>query len=291
LAKPPRRALVVVNPKARRGGTALDAVWPILEQGGLTLRFEECRSRDHLTELILQARDADCVVIGGGDGAVNAAGQGVLMRHLPLGILPLGTANDLARTLGVPQDLVGAAKLIAKGKRRRIDVGFANGHPFFNVASLGLSVDLTRKLDTALKERLGQMSYAWTAMQMVTLARKFRAIIASPDGVVRVKTYQITVGNGRYFGGGVAVRHDAKIDDARLDLSSLELHGPWQLPLIAPFMRRGQHVWFNEVRDLTGQRFEVRTRRPRPVNLDGELLTHTPVVFEVRPRAVEVYVP
>ena len=97
-------------------------------------------------------------LVGGGDGSVNAALAGVMKASLPLGILPLGTANDLARTLGLPSDPVAAAGVILAGHTRRIDVGRVNEHLCLNVASLGLSVAITRGLTADLNQRLGRFS-------------------------------------------------------------------------------------------------------------------------------------
>jgi diacylglycerol kinase family enzyme len=83
-------------------------------------------------------REVDLIAVGGGDGTLNAAADCVMQMNRPLGILPMGTANDLARTLGIPADLDAAVQIIAAGRTRRIDLDLVNGHPFFNVASIGL---------------------------------------------------------------------------------------------------------------------------------------------------------
>jgi len=288
----PRRALLLVNRASRRGGASVQAALDGLEAAGITLHFEQPATREDISRIInARADELDCVIVGGGDGTLNAAAPALLQTGLPLGILPLGTANDLARTLGLPSDLRAAAAVIAAGDSRRIDVGLVNGHPFLNVASLGLSTDLAARLTGQGKRRLGRLSYPWAALQVLTKARPFRAMILSKEGATRVRTFQITVGNGRYYGGGIPVRHDARIDDGRLDLSSLELPGIWSLMLMAPAFRQGTHGAWREVRDQGCIRFEVRTRRPRPVNLDGELLTLTPARFELLPGALQVYAP
>ncbi|MHC5722287.1 MAG: diacylglycerol kinase family protein, partial [Nostoc sp.] len=88
----------------------------------------------------------ELVIIGGGDGTLNAAVDALVDTQLPLGILPLGTANDLARTLEIPNSLSEACKIIAYRNLHRIDLGWVNGKHFFNVASLGLSVKITERL-------------------------------------------------------------------------------------------------------------------------------------------------
>ena len=127
-----------------------------------------------------------CAVVGGGDGTINAAAFGVIEAGLPLGILPMGTANDLARTLGIPSDIDGAARFIADGNTRRIDLGLVNGEPFFNVASLGLSAELAQKLTRDIKRRFGRLGYALVALNVLAHARPFRATIASETETVHV---------------------------------------------------------------------------------------------------------
>ncbi|WP_414473182.1 lipid kinase [Microvirga sp. M2] len=233
----------------------------------------------------------ECAVVGGGDGTLNAAALGVIEAGLPLGILPLGTANDLARTLDIPFDLDGAAQVIAGGRTRRIDLGLVNGEPFFNVASLGLSAELAQKLTRDIKRRFGRLGYALVAMKVLAQAKPFRATITSEAESVRVRTLQIAVGNGRFYGGGNAVEKDAAIDDQHLDLYSLEFERAWKLALMARSFRYGEHGAWSEVRAIRAREFDIRTRRPRPINADGEIVTRTPAHFSIRPGAVTVFAP
>ena len=104
-------------------------------------------------------------------------------------------------------------------------------------------------------------------------------------------TLQIAVGNGRYYGGGNAVEKTAEIDDRRLDLYSLEFARAWQMALMARSFRHGEHGAWDEVRAIRAKEFEVRTRRPRPINADGEIVTQTPARFALVPAAIEVFAP
>lgn len=270
----------------------LDAATDLLEDAGFELIAPECDSPTEISPLIVErAGGLDCVIAAGGDGTMNAVAGGLRDSGLPLGILPMGTANDLARTLEIPGDPRAAAEIIVKGRERRIDIGEVNGHPFFNVASIGLSADLAQSLTPDRKRRFGRFAYALTALHVLSAARPFRAVIAMRSGISRVKTLQIAVGNGRYYGGGMAVEANARIDDGHLDLYSLEVGRVWKLALMLRSFRNGSHGLWREVRTERCVAFEVRTRRPRPVNTDGELVTFTPARFIVRPRAIRVFAP
>lgn len=287
-----RRALLIINSKSRSGAAQAQAAMAALESHGIEPVHVECGRREDVSPLIVTHREeVDCVVVGGGDGTLNAAALGVIEAGLPLGVLPLGTANDLARTLGIPFDLDDAAQVIAEGRTRRIDLGLVNGEPFFNVASIGLSAELAQKLTRDIKRRFGRLGYALVALNVLMHAKPFRATITSETESVRVRTLQIAVGNGRFYGGGNAVEKDAAIDDQRLDLYSLEFERAWKLALMARSFRSGEHGAWSEVRAIRAQEFDIRTRRPRPVNADGEIVTQTPAHFSIKPSAVTVFAP
>ncbi|MEA5575840.1 lipid kinase [Anabaena sp. UHCC 0451] len=286
------RALLLVNRHSRQGQQSLLEAINCLERLGFHLIQESTENPEHLADVIRRYQtEIDVVIIGGGDGTLNAAVDAIVDTQLPLGILPLGTANDLARTLGIPNTLPEACQIIAAGDLRRIDLGWVNGKYFFNVASLGLSVNITQKLTREVKRRWGIFAYAATALQVIWKSRPFSAEIRIKDQSFRVKTVQIAVGNGRYYGGGMAVFHDATIDDQRLDLYSIEIKHWWQIIPLLPSMRQGRHIHWQGVRAIQGQEIEVYTRKPHPINTDGEITTCTPAVFRVIPRAISVLVP
>ena len=286
----PRRAVLLLNPGARRGDEGIAPVLDRLRDGGMALHERSMDAPDAVEGMLGEA-GADCVIVGGGDGSLRLAAAGIWASGLPFGILPLGTANDLARTLGIPADLPAAADVILAGHRRRIDLGTVNGLPFFNVASIGLATDLARALSSDLKKRWGRIGYAIAAARALAGARRFSAQISENDTTTRTRTMQVAVGNGRFYGGGNVVAAHAAIDDGHLDLYSLEMRTVWRLALMLVSFRSGEHGAWSEVTTLRGTEFEVRTSRPRPVNADGEIVTETPAVFKVHPGAVTVFAP
>ena len=287
-----RRALLIVNRKSRTGRESLALATERLEACGIEPVHRDCGTREELSEIIrADGGDVDLVAVGGGDGTMNAAADGLIATGLPLGILPTGTANDLARTLGIAPDLDAACKVIAGGHTRTIDLGLVNGYPFFNVASLGLAAELARELTREVKRRWGKFGYALAAARVLARARPFRAVIESEEGSVRVRTLQIAVGNGRFYGGGNMVEKTAAIDDQHLDLYSLEFRRAWKLALMARSFRYGEHGAWDEVRAIRAKEFDVQTRSPKPINADGEIVTQTPAHFTIRPNAVRVFVP
>ncbi len=284
-------ALLVANEHSRRGrevGPFMEA----LQAGGLVLRQEHCRRREELPTLIRALRgQVSAVILAGGDGTMSAAAPALRDTGLPLGILPLGTANDLARTLAIPLDAEEAAAVILAGHRRVLDLGCVNGHPFFNVASLGLSVEITQRLTRVMKRRWGKLAYPLAAAAVILQARRFSALIRVEGQDIPVKSMQVAVGNGRHYGGGMVVADDAEIDDGRLDVYSLEPRARWRLLWMARAFRDGEHDALEEVRTIRCRALEVRTRRPRHVSADGEIVTRTPARFTLLPQAVTVFAP
>jgi len=287
-----RRGLLLVNPKARRGGEAMTPLVERLEVGGVAVTIEPFDALPEISRDIVRLRDtADLVIVCGGDGSVSSAAMAAIESGLPLGVIPMGTANDLARTLGIPADLGRAADVIVAGRTRSIDVGTVNGHAFFNVASIGLSTELARSLDPGLKRRFGRFGYALAAAKVLSKANRFKARITEKGLQIDASTYQIAIGNGRHYGGGNIVEASASIDDGHLDLYSLEMKNVWKLALMLRSFRAGTHGAWSEVRTARCIEFDVETDEEMAVNADGEIVTSTPAHFKVLPKAIAVFAP
>jgi diacylglycerol kinase (ATP) len=295
-----QRALLLVNRQSRRGQQNINLAIQQLTQHGFDLIEETTEQPEQLERVIRDYRDrVDLVIIGGGDGTLNAAIPGLLDTQLPLGILPLGTANDLARTLKISGNILEACQVIAHRNIERIDIGQVNDRYFFNVASFGLSVDITQRLTQQAKRRWGIFAYAFAALQALWQSRPFTAEIHTVDGdpiapghrITTVKTIQVAVGNGLYYGGGLAVAQDATIHDERLDLYSLEIRRWWQSIKLLPALYRGRHHLLEFVHAQQGTEFTIITQHPYPINTDGEITTSTPAHFKVLPKALPVLLP
>lgn len=285
-----RRALLIVNPKARSGGVPLDAVRDALRAGGLDL-VEPGPNESCVDAITSRAREVDLVVLGGGDGTLNGAAPALVETGLPMAILPLGTANDLARSLGLPLDPVAAARLAGVEEARPVDLGWVNGHYYFNVASIGFSAELAGDLTAESKSKWGTLGYAIAAFRVLRRVRPFSVHIEHDGTVETVTTIQVSVGNGRHYGGGMTVEADATVDDGKLDFYSLEVAHWWRLLALLPALRKGTHGQAADVRAFKTTEIVLRTRKPRPVNTDGELTTHTPAHFKVFPKALRIVSP
>lgn len=201
-----RPALLLANPHSRRGAGGLRMARDSLARHGIGVEVPEWAPDRLCTVIADHAASVRAVIVAGGDGTLNAAASGLLATGLPLGVMPMGTANDLARTLGIPVEADAAAAVIAAGGLRRIDVGMANDVPFFNIASIGFGVDLTRALTRDSKRRWGTLGYAIAALRALHRMKPFTARVAHAGTVHVSRTVHLAVGNGRHYGGGMTRR-------------------------------------------------------------------------------------
>lgn len=284
-------ALLIANDKSRRG-SEIAPFEAALRAGGLEIRRENVDSSEALAAKIREvASEVSCVLLGGGDGTLHAAAPALHETGLPLGILPLGTANDLARSLDIPDTPDAAAAIVLAGRIRPIDVGTVNGIPYFNVASLGLSVAVTRQLSGIMKRRLGMLAYPLAAALTIVRYRRFSVALRVDGEEILTRTLQVAVGNGVYYGGGNLVDANAAIDDGILNVYSLEPRAWWRLLVMARAFRNGEHDRIREVRSLKCRTLSVTTKKPHDVSADGEIVTKTPAEFAVVRNAIRVFVP
>jgi diacylglycerol kinase (ATP) len=287
-----RRAALIINRRGRRGRKNLDAGLRVLEDAGIDVSVYFVRDPKRIPEVLHRAaRDADMLILGGGDGTLCMSIEDVLRTGLPLGILPLGNANDLARTLSIPVAIKAACQIIAAGHTSRIDLGCVNGKHFFNVASMGVSVRIARRLTNERKRRFGLVSYIFAAWEAITTARSFSAEVVCDGKKEHMRAIQIAVGNGRHYGGGMIVTDDAAIDDGRLDLYSLGRAPFWKLMLLIPLLRLGKHGYAKNVEMRRAETIEITTDRTLSINTDGEVTTRTPARFTVVRGGLEVFSP
>jgi diacylglycerol kinase (ATP) len=284
-------ALLFVNPHSRSGREGKQTAITMLAARGIDVVDASDKPWKDLPAIVHQnAHNVDRVIVGGGDGTVNRLLEVLLEINLPVGILPLGTANDLAATLQLPAGLDDACAVIASGNTRRIDLGWVNGKHFVNEGSLGLSSHIMRNLDPTLKKHFGIFAVAKNASRVLWRARRFRAQLRCDNMTFDVRTLQVTVGNGERFGGFIKSR-DASISDHRLDLYSLEFRGLPDFVRLIPALVRGDYTDIAGVRLEHGCEMEIKTTRARPIYTDGELTTSTPALFRLVPSALTVFTP
>jgi YegS/Rv2252/BmrU family lipid kinase len=292
---PAQVLLILSKAKAETLGARLARVVDALGGRG-RVTVERVDSPDEIPPRIVEVSGSvDLVALGGGDGTMATAARALMQTGLPLLVIPLGTANDLARTLGLPRDPVAAAGLLGTGRREDVDVGEVETDRgrrcFYNAAGVGLSVDVAERLSRGSK-RFGPYSYLIAMLDILKARRSFRARVCVDGETVVLRSIQVTVGNGVRHGGGVRVRRDASIDDGTLDLYSLEPLPLWRLIRLLPAFLKGTHDAWRSVTTLRGREITLDTpAKPKRINADGEIVGRTPARFRLHRNAVVVVVP
>ena len=294
------RAALIVNTRSRSGERAFFEALERLQDLGVPLGVTYAiRDPARLPETVREVLDGDSdyrlLILGGGDGSISSVVDFLAHRDVALGILPLGTANDFARTLEIPADIEGACQTVASGKVVDVDLGLAGDNYYVNVASTGLSVRVTQALSPQLKRRIRALAYPAAAIRAFLDHEPFSARLTFPDGdhepVEYGRLLHLAVGNGRFYGGGVVVAPDAGIDDRTLDICAIELGRPRTLIGVARYLKSGDFVRMEGVHHHRTERVRLETEPDLPINIDGELVARTPQDFSVVHNALEVLVP
>ncbi|HVY76895.1 MAG TPA: YegS/Rv2252/BmrU family lipid kinase [Solirubrobacterales bacterium] len=284
---------LLVNPVSAHGRTLklLPAVEQELDARRIPFRVERTRGLEDGVERALRAVEAGEVpVVVSGDGLLGAVGGAMAGAETPLGIVPGGRGNDLARVLGIPDDPVGATAVLAAGATRRIDVGEANGKRFLGIVSVGFDSEANRLANETTFMR-GNLVYAYAAVRTLLGWKPGRFTIRVGEERHRFSGYSVSVANSRAFGGGMFIAPDAELDDGEFDVVTVGEVGKLRFVGNLPKVFKGTHVDEDEVRVFRASKLELTASRPFPVYADGEHLTDLPATLRVLPRALSVIVP
>ncbi len=244
-------------------------------------------------DAVAAARDAvergyDVVVGVGGDGTVGTIALQLLRSRTALGILPLGSAMNLARSLEIPFELDGAAAIIGSGYIRAIDVGEANGRAFLEAGSVGINAAVF-----AEAQRLDDGNYA-SFFGMFLAAARFRPArmrISLGDRVVSTRALMVAVANTPYTGLGLTIAPSARLDDGLLDVRIFSGFSKFELLRYVLSIMSGRHRYSPKVRTFRSATVRIETLEPYPARADAHDLGTTPVEFSVKPGILRVVAP
>jgi YegS/Rv2252/BmrU family lipid kinase len=233
------------------------------------------------------------VVAAGGDGTVHMVANALAGTGRPMGVLPLGTANDFARTLGIPTELHAAVRVIAENAPVPVDLGRVNGVYFLNAGHVGLGVETAKRTNPTLKKVIGPFAYMLAAAQAWMNTDPMPITICNEGDCLQIQAAQLLVGNGRYFGGGMQIAKDATLDDGLLDVYVLSADlGKAELLKMAAALRMGTLGEQEHILYYRTSRLSATLGGPVQINVDGEVLAmEGRLDFEVVPRALGVYAP
>lgn len=289
-----RRAAVVVNAHSRRGRQLYETTRARLLAAGFELLgdypLEKPRELERTIDAAL-ATGADLLVAGGGDGTISTAGRMLARKDVALGLLPLGTTNNFARTVGVPLDLDEAVTTLVEGKVVDVDLGVAGDELFTNHVGIGLSAEVMVSAPPRLKRLLGRLAYPMTALALLARHRPMRAILRTAGEEHVFTTHQVYVANGG-FHAGRPITADAHADD-RL-LVAYPVGGRGRGGLLRETARNAATGHRRTLRTdpfLAAGEVWLETDRPARVEVDGEPRGHTPLRIGLAANALRIMAP
>lgn len=288
------RVLLLINPNSRSGAKLKSEVIEELNAIGLqVLNQDNEEDETDPNKIILKYRnEAHAVIVGGGDGSVNLVLPSLRETKLPLLVIPCGTANNLARHFSLPEDIKRSLKLLKEGKVVDIDLGEVNDILFVNVAGLGLSTEVNLRVSKKLKKHLGVLAFILTAIQLATKMNPFRAVITTDKKIaLPTKSWQISVCNGKHYGAGMTIKHNATLNDGKLHCLSTEVKKWWNGFLLIKAFMTGRYKKDQDVTLLSAKELKIETRRKFSIDVDGDIKTTTPAIFRVIPKALRIIIP
>ena len=289
----PKQAILVVNAMSRRGADAFDEARDKLIAAGVELiEAHAVDDPDQMDKIICEAIErAPMVIVGGGDGSLSTNVDFFMGKDTVFAILPLGTANSFAGTLGIPKDIDSAVAVIAHGERKRIDLGCIDGDYFVNAAAIGLSPLIAETVPHNLKRHLGMVGYLIWAVWSALRFRPFRMTVTHDDGRIdKVWASEARIANGTHH-GGVELVESQQIDSGEIVIQAVTgtsifgLAWSWFATLLKLTSRHAT------TREFRGRKMILKTRPRLKISIDGEIAAKTPVTVSVARGAIEVAAP
>jgi diacylglycerol kinase (ATP) len=236
----------------------------------------------------------DVVAAAGGDGTINEVVNGLTRARgqAALAVIPLGTANDFARGLGIPQDCEAALRVAADGTRARVDVARVNRRCFINVSTGGFGADATQDAGRGIKRWLGPFAYLVRGTQKLAAFEPFHATFTADDAVAYEGPFAFfAVGNARQTGGGTRIAPRADIGDGMLDVVVVGDVSRLDLLSLLPDLRAGTHLESPHVHYFRARRLVVTSTDDLAVNADGEAVAGTTYSYELHQRGQDMMLP
>jgi YegS/Rv2252/BmrU family lipid kinase len=291
--KETRRAVLIVNTRSRQAARAYAEAKRLLGEAGLMLEASyPVRNAERLHEIVREeiAKGGKFIIVGGGDGTISSVVDHFAHANIVFGVLPLGTANSFARTLGIPLDLPGAIDILANGKVADVDLGKINNDYFANGSSIGMPSIIGRATPHSLKKWLGRGAYALVGVAKFMRYKPFRCIVTIDGRENTFETLDVRIANGGYQ-GGVLVAPEAHLESGRIVVHVLEGRSRWTLAKEWARVAFGVPFDAGRMTVLTAPSLTIDAAPMQHVAIDGEVITRTPIQVSVARNALLLMVP
>jgi diacylglycerol kinase (ATP) len=230
------------------------------------------------------------IIVAGGDGTLTQVVGALAHTDVTLGVIPVGTGNSFARSLGIAPELAPAVDAIAAGRCERVDLGRVNRTYFANFSTLGLSADIAGATPSNLKGAIGAAAYAVAGLRPLLVHRPFDCCIRWGKNRLDLRTHQVIVANGRYF-GDTPILPEATIDDGELALFTTAGTSTWDVAKSFLALFAGKQVDLRDAHYFSAPKIKIKTSPHVALAIDGDVIGKTPARFSIARRALRVMVP
>ena len=278
-----RRLLVIFNPtsgRASRSERRLRRVLDELERLGCSVALRRTEARGDAERLAREAElDIDIVVAAGGDGTINEVANGLGGAPRRLAVIPLGTANVLANEIGLPRDPRRLAAIIAAGRARPVWPGRVGGRLFLMMVGVGFDAAVLRRVDPALKRRIGKLAFFWPLLRALWRYRPGQLVLRS--GGAEHRAFSAVIARGHFYAGRFVLAPAARLEEPLLHVVMLRQGGRWAMLRLSAAVGLGLAHRLPEVAIATGRSLSIAGPAPTPVEIDGDLAGGLPLAFEL----------
>lgn len=281
--------LFIINPAAGRGRSL--KIWnSIKDKIGFPHEFVLTKAPGEAADIAASAhhRGFCRVVAVGGDGTICEVANGIVFKDLEIGIIPAGTGNDFARTVGIPLEPRAALAVLEKGRPEHIDLGKHEKGFFINVAGVGLDAEVARATNEDVKFLTGTPAYVFALMMTLMHFYPRKATIEIDGKTIHRKLWLAAIGNAKYYGGGMMICPDAVLDDGLLEVCLVNDMSRFEILRFLPRVFSGGHKTHPSFEVFRGKKIRIEFEIPTAAQADGDYIGMTPASFSIMPRALKV---
>ncbi len=288
-----QKPYIIFNPAAGSVGARQSTAARLKELQPIALRTTRRMGDAEKWARVARASKTDTIIVAGGDGTLNEVvnGLGMFAHKKRIGLVPLGTGNDFARTLGLPATIDDNIEILRAGKTTRIDlvrVKSKRSRYFINVSAGGFSGMMNEKITPQIKRTWGPLAYVRGAAAALPNLHAYRTeIVLDDDERLSMDLYNVVVANGRFVAGGLPIAPTADPSDGKLEMVLIPKLGPAEMALLAAQIVLGKHLSSNATIFRQARKIAVRSRPGMWFNVDGELVGNAPAVFQIIPGALD----
>lgn len=289
-----KKARLIYNPNSgdKSFRHKLDMVIDRLQSGGYEVMPFRTRRVEDIRSAIRTAEALDIVIVSGGDGSINHAVNAMIAEniHVPLGILPSGTANDFSEHLKIPRNISDACRIITNGNTTELCLGKINDRYFVNVAAGGLLTDISQNIDINMKNTLGKMAYYIKGIEKLPEFKPIQVTVQNGINTMKEKLFLFVILNGS-MAGGFTLAPDSKAGDGMLNFIGIKTCNILDMINLFIKMLRGEHLVNNNILYFKSSEFTVECSENIETDIDGERGPDFPLNIRLSTQKIKVFTP